>query len=165
MRTFLEAFTKGVTFLEKAQMAAGILTVATIGFIIPLQVFCRYVLNAPLMWPEDIGIGLMVWGGFIGAAILYKRNGHVAIEFLMNYCPPRVSQIISLIIDLMVAFLSLIIIVYGFSLNQFQMMTIQVGTGIPRGYFYSLPLFVNTVAMFLYALHALLKRTSGGRLS
>ena len=146
-----------VCLLERIQVAAGILAIAGIGIIIPLQVFCRYILNAPLIWPEDIGIGLMVWSGFLGAAVLYKRKSHVAIEFIANYFPKKMSPLVSLAIDLMIAFLSLLIMIYCFRLNQLQMMTMQVGTGIPRGYFYSLPLLLNTIVMFVYSLYAILK--------
>jgi len=158
MRTFMANLSAFVNFIERIQMGVGILSVAIIAVIIPLQVFCRFVLNAPLIWPEDVGIGLMVWGGFIGSAILYKRNEHVAVDFFKKYFPRKMSIAVSFSIDFIIGFLLVLIIFYGYQLTQLQMMTMQVGTGMPRGYFYALPLLVNTVIMFIYNIHALLKK-------
>jgi TRAP-type transport system small permease protein len=158
LKTFLAAFGNLVNFLEKVQVWAGILCVAVIGVIIPLQVFCRFVLNAPLIWPEDVGIGLMVWLGFIGSAVLYKRKEHVAVDYFRNQFPKKWAMGITFGLDLLIGFLTLLIIIYGYQLNLMQMMTMQVGTGIPRGFFYSLPLFINMVFMLIYNLYILLER-------
>ena len=158
MKPFLATFGHFVNFLEKVQVWAGILSVAVIGVIIPLQVFCRFILNAPLMWPEDVGIGLMVWLGFIGSAVLYKRKEHVAVDYFKNYFPPKWATGVALGLDLLIGFLIVLIIIYGYQLNLLQMMTMQVGTGIPRGFFYSLPLLVNMTFMLIYNLYIVLER-------
>lgn len=158
MKTFLANFGNFINFLEKVQVWAGILSVAVIGVIIPLQVFCRFILNAPLMWPEDVGIGLMVWLGFIGSAVLYKRKEHVAVDYFKNYFPKKWAAGVTFGLDLLIGFLILLIIVYGYQLNLLQMMTQQVGTGIPRGFFYSLPLLVNMIFMLIYNLYFVLER-------
>jgi TRAP-type C4-dicarboxylate transport system permease small subunit len=158
MKPVLATFGHFVNFLEKVQVWAGILSVAVIGVIIPLQVFCRFILNAPLMWPEDVGIGLMVWLGFIGSAVLYKRKEHVAVDYFKNYFPPKWAKGVALGLDLLIGFLTLLIIIYGYQLNLLQMMTMQVGTGIPRGFFYSLPLLVNMIFMLIYNLYIVLER-------
>lgn len=147
-----------VNVVEKIQVAAGILALASIACIVPVQVFCRYVLNAPLPWPEDVATGLLVWLGFLGAAVLYKRKGLVTVEFFLKYFPQKLSYVFSLAIDIMIAFLSFLVIIYGYRLNTLQMMSYSVGTGIPRGYFYSLPLLVNIIAIFIYSLYVILKR-------
>jgi TRAP-type transport system small permease protein len=159
MMRIMDHFERLVSLLERVQVAAGILCVAIIGTIIPLQVFCRYILNAPLIWPEDVGIGLMVWLGFLGTAVLYKKGQHVAVEFFKNRFPPKAFMALTLAIDLMIGCLTALIILFSFDLNKLQMMTIQVGTGIPRGYFYSLPLLVNMCILLIYNLQAILKGT------
>ena len=158
MKTLLAGFGNFVNFLEKVQVWAGMLSVAVIAVIIPLQVFCRFILNAPLIWPEDVGIGLMVWGGFIGSAVLYKRKEHVAVDYFRNRFPRKWAMGVAFILDLMIGFLILLIIIYGYRLNLMQMMTTKVGTGIPRGFFYSLPLLVNMIFMLIYNINILLER-------
>jgi TRAP-type transport system small permease protein len=162
MKPFLAGYGNVVNFLEKVQVWAGILSVAVIAVIIPLQVFCRFVLNAPLIWPEDVGIGLMVWCGFIGSAVLYKRKEHVAVDYFRNRFPRRWAAAVTFCLDLLIGFLILLIILYGYQLNLMQMMTMQVGTGIPRGFFYSLPLLVNMIFMMIYNLYFLSERLVTG---
>lgn len=154
----IDRFGRIVNLLEKIQMAAGILFIALIGVIIPLQVFCRYVLNAPLKWPEDVGLGLMVWVAFLGTAVLYKRGEHVMVEVFSNHFPEKVSTGVALTIDLMIGFLTVLIIISSFELNKMQMMTTQIGTGMPRGYFHALPLLLNMCILFIYNLHAVLRK-------
>jgi TRAP-type C4-dicarboxylate transport system permease small subunit len=146
-----------VNLTERIQVIAGILALAAIAFIIPLQVFCRYVLNAPLGWVEDVATGLLLWLAYLGAAVLYKRKGLVTVEFFLRFFPQKLSTAISLIIDVMIGFLSCLIIIYAYQLTTLQMMSYSVGTGIPRGYFYSVPLLVNIISIFIYSLHAITK--------
>ena len=41
-------------------------------------VWWRYVLNAPLAWPEQVSRIMFVWITFVGAAVLYRERLHVA---------------------------------------------------------------------------------------
>lgn len=132
-----------VNFIERIQMGVGILSVAIIAVIIPLQVFCRFVLNAPLIWPEDVGIGLMVWGGFIGSAILYKRNEHVAVDFFKKYFPRKMSLAVSFSIDFIIGFLLVLIIFYGYQLTQLQMMKCRLERACPEAIFTPCPFLLT----------------------
>jgi hypothetical protein len=47
-----------------------------ITLIIPLGVFMRYVMNAPLSWPEPASVVMMVMFSFLGGAAVYRANVH-----------------------------------------------------------------------------------------
>ena len=141
--------------LEKVQVTIGILALATIGIIIPLQVFCRYVLNSPLPWVEEVATGLSVWMAFLGAAVLYKRKRLVAVEFFIPYFPKAFKPVFSVVIDSMIFVLSIMIIILGYRLSLVQMMSTQVGSGIPRAYFFTIPLIVNFSTVLIYSLYAI----------
>lgn len=57
--------------------------------VILLQVFYRYVLNAALVWPEELARYLMIWLTFVGASIAVAEGAHVRVEFLVDRLPPR----------------------------------------------------------------------------
>jgi C4-dicarboxylate transporter DctM subunit len=59
-----------------AAMMAGTVAVAL------LQVVCRYVLNSALPWPEELARIAFVWFVLLGAALLARRNRHIAIEMV-----------------------------------------------------------------------------------
>src|SRR6187397_3023489 len=45
-----------------------------------LQVFCRYVLDNSLSWPEELAQWMFIWAVFLGTATLVAGKGHIAIE-------------------------------------------------------------------------------------
>ena len=57
-----------------------------------LQVFTRYVLNAPLSWTEELARILLIWITFIGAAVIAKRSGHISIDFVTNLLLSRARR-------------------------------------------------------------------------
>lgn len=152
----MKPFDALVDWIEKLQIVLGVTALTMIACIIPVQVFYRYILSDPLLWPEDIAKGLLVWLGFMGAAVLHKRSGLVTVEFFTNYFTEKISFAVTLILDILIALLSMLIIIYGYRLNSLQMMSNMVLTEIPRGYFFSLPLLVNSIALFIYSLHKIL---------
>ncbi|MCM0018675.1 MAG: TRAP transporter large permease subunit [Tagaea sp.] len=75
-------------FLDRAvETVCAVLLVGTV-FIALLQVFCRYVLNSALSWPEELGRFGLVWFVFLAAALLTRRNRHIVIEMVPRALPP-----------------------------------------------------------------------------
>ena len=50
-------------------------------------VWWRYVLNAPLAWTEQVSRMLFVWITFVGAAVLYREQLHIAIDMFIAMLP------------------------------------------------------------------------------
>ncbi|MCZ8124895.1 MAG: TRAP transporter large permease subunit [Magnetospirillum sp.] len=65
----------------------GALLVGTV-LVALLQVFCRYVLNSALSWPEELGRFGLVWFVFLGTALLTRRNRHIVIEMVPRALSP-----------------------------------------------------------------------------
>ena len=59
-----------------------------LAFIVFLQFFTRYILNDSLAWTEEIARYALIWVVFIGAAMVTRRNSHIAVELLSNLLPP-----------------------------------------------------------------------------
>jgi TRAP-type C4-dicarboxylate transport system permease small subunit len=96
-----------------------------ITLIIPLGVFMRYVMNAPLSWPEPASVVMMVMFSFLGGAAVYRANVHVAVEALVNAVPPRVQRFMRIGIDACMAATALFMLIYGADLcvvTRFQTM-------------------------------------------
>jgi TRAP-type C4-dicarboxylate transport system permease small subunit len=96
-----------------------------ITLIIPLGVFMRYVMNAPLSWPEPAAVVMMVMFSFLGGAAVYRANVHVAVEALLNAVGPRARRWMLWAVDVCMAATALFMIGYGIQLcviTQFQSM-------------------------------------------
>lgn len=71
--------------LEEA-LALAVLLVLT--GVMAAQVFTRYGLGDPLVWTEEAARWLYVWLVFLGAAVVTRDRGHVAILVLLDRLPP-----------------------------------------------------------------------------
>jgi TRAP-type C4-dicarboxylate transport system permease small subunit len=96
-----------------------------ITLMIPLGVFMRYAMNAPLSWPEPASVVMMVMFSFLGGAAVYRANVHVAVEALLNAVRPALRQAMRHAIDACMAATALFMLVYGVNLclvTRFQTM-------------------------------------------
>jgi tripartite ATP-independent transporter DctM subunit len=50
-------------------------------------VFFRYALNNPLYWAEEAARLLLIWLSFVGAALAFQRNHHLAMDVVMRMVP------------------------------------------------------------------------------
>ena len=79
-----------VRLLRHLLEASVALVVASYAAVICAQVFYRYVLNASLIWSEELVRYGLLWGVMIGAALASDRNAHIALDPLRRVAPPRV---------------------------------------------------------------------------
>ncbi len=70
------------------QLLSHVLTwIATVllgGFVLTilLGVFYRYVLNAPLVWSEELARNLNIWSVFLGATVALYEIDHLRVDIL-----------------------------------------------------------------------------------
>lgn len=69
--------------------------------VILLQVFCRYVLNNALPWPEEAARALMIWMMAVVAGEAYLKGSFVAIDMLILALPQRLASILKLLLYFM----------------------------------------------------------------
>jgi TRAP-type C4-dicarboxylate transport system permease small subunit len=70
-----------------------------LAFIVFLQFFTRYVLNDSLAWTEEIARYGLMWIVFIGAAIVVRKNTHIAVEVLLQFSPPGMARVLLAVVD------------------------------------------------------------------
>lgn len=69
-----------------------ILMLAAMACIIFANVVLRYLTNDSLVWAEEVSRYLMIWITFLGAGLVLRFGGHVAIEDLHHRLPRRASR-------------------------------------------------------------------------
>ena len=91
------------------------IALAVMVFVILLQVFCRYVLNAALSWPDEAARFLMLWMTGLVAPSAMRWGGFVAIDMLPAALPRTLGLLLNLAL-LAVSFVVLTVgLVYGWS--------------------------------------------------
>lgn len=88
-------------FVTRASGWAAGLCLAGVVCAGTLQVFCRYVLNAPLRWPEELSRLLFIWLTYVGALVLPGQRLQVAVGFFYDRMSPRARRGLDLLADLL----------------------------------------------------------------
>jgi TRAP-type C4-dicarboxylate transport system permease small subunit len=68
---------------------------ASLTLLVLAAVFWRYVLQDALVWTEEAARYLMVWMGFLGAAVAVREGGHIAIDTLLNKLPQPLYRVVT----------------------------------------------------------------------
>ena len=97
------------------ETVAGTLLGAT-AVITLVQVFFRYGLNHSLAWPEEMTRWAFVWLVFLGAAMLTRRSGHIAIDFLARALPGEAATLHAFAVRVVMACVAVMLVVLGFDL-------------------------------------------------
>ena len=97
------------------ELVTGALLVATL-VITLIQVFFRYGLNHSLAWPEEMARWAFVWLVFLGAAMLARRSGHVAIDLIPRMLSARALAIHTFGVSVVMASVATMLVALGFDL-------------------------------------------------
>ena len=88
-------------------------TLGLVVLVMLLAVWTRYVMNDPVSWTEQLSRILFVWMTFLGAAVLYRRAQHIAIDYFTTLMPDRLARILRFTNEVAMLLLFLILLVYG----------------------------------------------------
>jgi TRAP-type transport system small permease protein len=95
-----------------------------------LQVFCRYILNSSLSWPEELTIYLMAWMTFIGSAVAVKSSEHIAVDIVLMFLPPRIRKFCLIALKIITLFIVLYLFKASLGLTAESMSMISDALGI-----------------------------------
>jgi tripartite ATP-independent transporter DctM subunit len=99
--------------LDRLLEGICIALLATSSAVAVLQVFCRYILNASLPWPEEVALWSFIWTVFLGMAVAVGRDTHIAIDLAARLIPPAYRAPHLFFIRMMIAATSVMLLVHG----------------------------------------------------
>jgi TRAP-type C4-dicarboxylate transport system permease small subunit len=113
-----------------------VLAVAITSLAILLQVFCRYALNAPLTWPEELAVLTFGWMIFLGAALVQGSDSHIAIDTLRRRAGVRLGRTLDLVRHLAIGIAAVVLIWQGVALASRTVRLTYPAMGISRAFLY-----------------------------
>jgi len=143
-------------FLEKI---IGILTGIMV-LLLMAQVATRYVLRGSIYWAGEMAVWVFIWITYLGAALLYRRRGHIVVKLIDFVLSKKAKKILEVFIDIVVAVF--IVIIFYYSIPVVKAYSNQYATAvyISRGLmFLSLP--VSFVLIFLFMIDNILQKIRG----
>ncbi len=78
-----------------------------------LSVFCRYVLNNPIHWSEEISRYILIWLTMVAASIAIKERSHIRLTAFVGRLPNFISIIIEIVILLIIIGVLIIVTKYS----------------------------------------------------
>jgi TRAP-type transport system small permease protein len=125
---------KGVpNFLDLAfplRILSGFLFASIVTLTIA-QVFCRFVLDSPLIWSEELVRLFLVWLTFLGAAVLCWDGTHLNVDSFFLKIPPKARQWVRGFNRAVAVFFLIILVYYSIPLVQIDHMTTMSAFDIP----------------------------------
>ena len=116
------------------------------------QVFCRYIFNSDLSWPEEMNIFFMAWLTFVGSSIALKQSAHIGVDLFINYFPARLRRVILLVGHIVMFSFILLLIDTGYSVAMMNIDSFSEALEIPLIY-PRLSLVVGGVMMLLQMIY------------
>ena len=151
---------KPLKLLNSAVEAFTALVLAFMKILVLLQVVYRYVLSIPFPESQELAVYAMVYIVTFGSTIAVYRKSHIAVNFVVDNCPPKLALIVRCI-----AYISLLVFFYllvseGWALTMRSMRQMSPTTGIPVGYIMgTIP--VTAAISILYVLEQLYMDVKG----
>ncbi|MES1924310.1 TRAP transporter small permease [Salinisphaera sp. T31B1] len=138
-------------WLGRAVKSVIALSMLAILIIVCVQVFCRFVLDDALSWPEEAARFLMVWGLMLGGAFAFLDGEHTGIQILAGRLKGRAAIANSLVVHgLILGFLGCLI--YGGWQEMSMLMRFKTGAlGISK----AIPYGAIPISAALYGLFAI----------
>ncbi len=141
--------------LESALLALILTSLVVLSFG---QVFLRQFFSAGLLWGDTLGRHLVLWVGFLGAAIAAAEEKHFAFETLASHLPSRLRKAAAVLTRLVAVTVALLLAkaAWDFMLDEktAALALFRVGEfAAPRWIFAS----IVPLGFFLVALHTALR--------
>ena len=102
--------------------------------MVTAQVASRYLLDFSLAAASELSIYCMIWSVFLGAAVAFRSNSHIAMDIVRAKLPARLARVATLITFVLLAGFLILLIFQGYDLAQRAMRQLSSASGLPVGY-------------------------------
>jgi TRAP-type C4-dicarboxylate transport system permease small subunit len=87
----------GQILIDIPEKYVSSITFSILFIVFVLQIFFRYVLNRPLVWPYEVSIFAFIWTVMLGACYAKRHNVHVKFNLVYDRQKPLVQTIFRII--------------------------------------------------------------------
>jgi TRAP-type C4-dicarboxylate transport system permease small subunit len=148
-----------IRIIKKFLLVIVAVLVAANAVTICVSVFCRFVINYSLGWPDEMAAVSLVWITFLGAALATIENRHIAMSVVREKFDDRTAHALEVICDVLMIGMCYILLRYGTILAQKLMGDRLTSLPIPKGIIYGVIPFSAAIMIIalLYQLYNKIK--------
>jgi TRAP-type C4-dicarboxylate transport system permease small subunit len=146
--------------LERVLKIALVVLLTAMTIVVVVGIAARYILLVSIPWTEELSRYLMIWTGFVGFGVAYRKKELIAVKLFVNKLPPHLLRIAFLVSDIACSIFLILVTIYGIKLcvmNAHQVapaLRISMGiiyAAIPLGCCLYLVFVVESVSSYLKA--------------
>lgn len=100
-------------YLERAINLLIVIIFTILIFSTVTQIFMRSVMNSSPAWTEELARYSFMYVNVIGAAVCVRKKSHARITVVLEILGPKASKVLTIFADVVVLFVSYIMIHYG----------------------------------------------------
>lgn len=151
---------KALRLIGWAEEWLCILCLIGIAVILNMQIIERYVVDNPMIWPEEIARCLMIWIAWIGMAAVTRRGSHIGFDLLFSRLPPRVRRVYDTLVDVAMGVFFIFLAVQGYLLARITADLTMAATELPTSLIVW-PLVIGSVLSTLHCIVRIVQRLTG----
>lgn len=114
-----------------------ILLLAAMSVIVFTNVVMRYTTHESLEWAEEVSRHMMIWLTFMGAGLVLRYGGHIAVENLQDALPRRGGVVMRAVVAVLLLAFFGFMVWYGWLYMQRTLFQLTAVTQIPFAYIYA----------------------------
>ena len=76
-------------------------------------VVSRFLLGAPSRWTEELAVFLLIWLSLLGAAVGFRRQQHLGVDYLVKKLDPGSAQVLHIVSLVVVTLFAGSVMVFG----------------------------------------------------
>jgi TRAP-type C4-dicarboxylate transport system permease small subunit len=134
--------------LQAVEALVGTILLASLLFIISLNIILRYFFSVPFFWTEELSSYLFVWAGLLSSAFVMGESGHIRITTILDRVSIRIRLLIEIIMNLLI--LSFLISFIPPSIKVLKLLNTSPALHIHESYIYTIiPLSFGLMALHL----------------
>jgi len=118
--------------------------------IVIMQVVTRKLFNFVFFWSEEVTLLLLVWFAFMGMAIGFRENLHLAMDTIDSYLPVKLVKVLDRFIEICTFAFGLYLIIQGFDFTVLMNESTMPATKMPSSVLYAV-MPVSGVMVCAYA--------------
>lgn len=152
---FLEKYSKFLDIIEKILRVVLIVLLGGMVLIMFYQTVMRYVFNHSQTWCEELALYMGVYCVLLGISIATRRESHLQVDFLMNFCSARIKCLFTAVSSVIA-----IVVMIFFCYYSINLLEVAVGksTTLPltmRDIYLVFP--IGSILLILFSLENIVK--------
>ena len=124
-------------FLERVLKYTLVVLLTAMTIVVVVGIFARYILLVSIPWTEEIARYLMIWAGFVGFGVAYRKRELIAVRLFIDILPANLFRMAIFISDILCSIFLIVAVIYGIKLSLINMNQLSPASRIPVAIIYA----------------------------